>query len=91
MAASTTEFFNVELLATAIASKIQFNGPVAKRVFGLDEAAAYCGLTRDGFKKKVVRDRIRKVKLDRCWRFDKSDLDEWIESHKEPLPTASAA
>jgi excisionase family DNA binding protein len=46
----------------------------------LAEAAEYCGLTRDSFKKKVVRDRLRKVRLDKCWRFDIADLDEWIDS-----------
>jgi hypothetical protein len=40
-------------------------------------------LTRDGFKKKVVRDRIRKVRLDKCWRFDRADLDAWIDEHKD--------
>jgi excisionase family DNA binding protein len=62
-----------------------------KRIYTLDEAAEYCGLTRDSFKKKVIRDRIRKVRLDKCWRFDKSDLDTWIESHKEQIAQETAA
>jgi excisionase family DNA binding protein len=80
-----TDFINVEALAQAVASKIKLDGPISKRVFNLDEAAAYCGLTRDSFKKKVVRDRMRKVRLDKCWRFDKADLDAWIDSHKEEI------
>ncbi|HJY08055.1 MAG TPA: helix-turn-helix domain-containing protein, partial [Bryobacteraceae bacterium] len=67
------------------------NGAAAKRVFNLDEAAEYCGLTRDSFKKKVVRDQLRKVRLDKCWRFDKADLDAWIDSHKEQIIQESAA
>jgi len=63
----------------------------SRRVFNLDEAAEYCGLTRDSFKKKVVRDRLRKVRLDKCWRFDKADLDAWIESHKEQIAEEIAA
>ena len=57
----------------------------------LREAAEYCGLTRDSFKKKVVRDQLRKVRLDKCWRFDKADLDAWIDSHKEQIIQETAA
>jgi excisionase family DNA binding protein len=77
---------NVDGLAEAIARRLQLTEPPTKRVLGLDEAATYCGLSRDSFKKKVIRDRIRKVRLDKLWRFDKADLDAWIETHKDPLP-----
>ena len=60
-------------------------------MFNVDEAAEYCGLTRDSFKKKVVRDRLRKVRLDKCWRFDKADLDAWIDSHKQQIAQETAA
>jgi excisionase family DNA binding protein len=83
MSALVTDFINIEILAQAVASKIKLETSISKRVFTLDEAAAYCGLTRDGFKKKVVRDRIQKVRLDKCWRFDKADLDAWIDGHKD--------
>jgi excisionase family DNA binding protein len=91
MIAPLTDFINVELLAQAVASKIKVENVVSKRVFNLDEASAYCGLTRDSFKKKVVRDRLRKVRLDKCWRFDKADLDAWIDSHKEQIAQETAA
>ena len=90
MSAIITDFMNIEILAQAVASKIKLETSISKRVFTLDEAAAYCGLTRDGFKKKVVRDRIQKVRLDKCWRFDKADLDAWIDSHKDEI-TGKAA
>jgi hypothetical protein len=48
-------------------------------------------LTRDSFKKKVVRDRLRKVRLDKCWRFDIADLDAWIDGHKEQIAEETAA
>jgi excisionase family DNA binding protein len=67
------------------------NGITAKWVFNLEEAAEYCGLTRDSFKKKVVRDQLRKVRLDKCWRFDKADLDAWIDDHKERIAQETAA
>lgn len=85
MITAPTDFINIDILASAVANKIKFDRPVSKRVFSLEEAAEYCGLTRDSFKKKVVRDRIRKVRLDKCWRFDKADLDAWIDTHKEKL------
>ena len=50
----------------------------------------YVGMPVASFKSKVVRDRIRKVKLDRCWRFDKQDLDAWIDAHKEEIRTEAA-
>jgi excisionase family DNA binding protein len=90
MSASASDFLNIDVLAEAVAKKIKIEGPGLKRVFGLDEAAAYCGLTRDSFKKKVVRDRLRKVRLDRNWRFDKSDLDQWIDAHKEQIANEAA-
>jgi excisionase family DNA binding protein len=86
MQLQTSDFINLRAFANAVVDRLRdyLSVPVtAKRVFNLEEAAAYCGLTRDAFKKKVVRDRIRKVRLDKCWRFDKPDLDAWIDSHKE--------
>jgi excisionase family DNA binding protein len=91
---STSDFINLPAFARAVADHLKDTLPgtaVGKRVFNLDEAAEYCGLTRDSFKKKVVRDRLRKVPLDKCWRFDKADLDEWIDSHKEQIAQETAA
>jgi excisionase family DNA binding protein len=94
MQMSTSDFINLPALAKALAEQLKDsvgNGVAAKRVFNLDEAAEYCGLTRESFKKKVVRDQLRKVRLDKCWRFDKADLDAWIESHKEQIAQEVAA
>jgi len=91
---STSDFINLPAFARAVAEHLKENltGTAAgKRVFNLDEAAGYCGLTRDSFKKKVVRDQLRKVRLDKCWRFDKADLDAWIDSHKEQIAEETAA
>ena len=88
------QVINVSLLAKALAEELKSNlNPYApvKRVFNLEEAAEYCGLTRDSFKKKVVRDRLRKVRLDKCWRFDIADLDYWIDSHKDQIAEETAA
>ena len=90
MSALITDFIDIEILAQALASKIKLETSVSKRVFNLDEAAAYCGLTRDSFKKKVVRDHIQKVRLDNCWRIDRADLDAWIEGHKDEIAGKAA-
>jgi excisionase family DNA binding protein len=89
-----SDFINLAAFARAVADHLKESlnrDTTAKRVFSLDEAAEYCGLTRDSFKKKVVRDRLRKVRVDKCWRFDKADLDEWIDSHKEQIVEETAA
>lgn len=94
MRTNTSDFINLPLFAKAVADHLKesfANGITAKRVFNLEEAAEYCGLTRDSFKKKVIRDQLRKVRLDKCWRFDKADLDAWIESHKEQIAQETAA
>jgi excisionase family DNA binding protein len=94
MQTNTSDFINLPAFARAVADHLKdsLSGAAgAKRVFNLDEAAEYCGLTRDSFKKKVVRDRLRKVRLDKCWRFDKADLDAWIDGHKEQILQETAA
>jgi len=88
------QFINVTVLARAVADQLKdsiVNRTGSRRVLNLAEAAEYCGLTRDSFKKKVVRDRLRKVRLDKCWRFDITDLDEWIDSHKDQIAEETAA
>ena len=94
MQTNTSDFINLPAFAKAVAEHLKeflVNRVGTRRVMNLDEAAEYCGLTRDSFKKKVVRDRVRKVRLDKCWRFDISDLDEWIDSHKEECAQEAAA
>ena len=94
MSASATDFINLSAFAKAVAEELNgsfMSGRFAnRRVLTLDEAAEYCGLTRDSFKKKVVRDRLRKVRLDKCWRFDIADLDAWIDGHKEQIAQETA-
>ena len=94
MQTSTSDFISLSAFARAVADHLRDSlgtSATEKRVFNLDEAAEYCGLTRDSFKKKVVRDRLRRVRLDKCWRFDKADLDAWIDSHKEQIAQETAA
>jgi excisionase family DNA binding protein len=94
MEKNTSDVINLSQFARTIAGHLKelLQSPnTTKRVFSLDEAAGYCGLSRDSFKKKVIRDRLRKVRIDKCWRFDKADLDAWIDSHKEQILKENAA
>jgi predicted DNA-binding transcriptional regulator AlpA len=89
----STSYFADTTLARAVAEQLRANfnpHTPAKRVFNLAEAAEYCGLTRESFKKKVVRDRLRKVRVDKCCRFDIADLDQWIDTHKEQIAEETA-
>jgi predicted DNA-binding transcriptional regulator AlpA len=93
MSSKSTDLINISAFARAIAQELRgtLEQTTSRRVFNLDAAAEYCGLTRNSFKKKVIRDQVRKVRLDKCWRFDKTDLDAWIESHKEQMAQETAA
>jgi excisionase family DNA binding protein len=94
MEKTTSDVINLSQFARAITRHLKelLQSPTTtKRVFSLDEAAGYCGLSRDSFKKKVIRDRLRKIRIDKCWRFDKADLDAWIDSHKEQTVEEIAA
>ncbi len=88
-----TDFINLSAFAKAVAaelhSKLDQASPL-KRVFSMEEAAVYCGMPVSSFKAKVIRDRLRKVRLDRCWRFDRTDLDQWIDAHKEEIGKEAA-
>ena len=83
---TSPELINVAGLAKALAVHLQGALPVTKRVMNVQDAAEYCGLPRESFKKKVVRDRVPKVRFDKCWRFDRADLDAWIAEYNEKRP-----
>jgi len=91
---TTPEFINVPAFASAVADYLKDalnQRATGRRILTLDGAAEYCGLSLDSFKKKVVRDQIPRVRLDKRWRFDKADLDAWIESHKDQIAKEAAA
>jgi len=55
MSASATDFINLDAFAKALAEQLRESlpsGVVLKRVSNLNEAADYCGLTRDSFNKE---------------------------------------
>ena len=93
MSTSATDFINLTAFAKAVAQELK--GSVGetvapKRVFTLDEAAAYCGLTRDSFKKKGHPRSDTKGSPRQTSAFRQADLDAWIDSCKEEI-TGEAA
>lgn len=77
-----TDHFADEI-ATRVAEKLNALPRVAKRLFTMAEAAEYTGLTEDAIRRKVSQRKIPFVKIDRFSRFDKQDLDRWIEENRQ--------
>lgn len=78
-----SDLLNIEALADALSRKMMANGMVERpRLMNLDQAAAYLGMTADAVKSKALMGQMPAVKIDKKWRFDRLDLDRWIEEHK---------
>lgn len=67
----------INAIAEAVALKVQRmeRGP---RMLNVDQAAEYLGMTVEGLRKRAGRD-IPTVDTDRRLRFDKRELDHWID------------
>jgi len=52
------------------------------RVLSLEQAAEYMGMTRDSLKHNYDLGRIKAVRVDKKLRFDRLDLDSWIDANK---------
>ncbi len=52
------------------------------RVLSLEQAAEYMGMTRDSLKHNYDLGRIKAVRVDKKLRFDRIDLDAWIDANK---------
>ncbi len=74
------QFF--ESMADAIVQRIERKLSIKKRIYSLDEAAEYLGLTRKALQQKVARSEVKAVEIDRLLRFDILDLDRMIEDSK---------
>lgn len=84
MPTAAGDLLNIEALAEALSRKILANGMVERpRLLNLDQAAAYLGMTTDAVKSKALMGQMPAVKVDKRWRFDRFDLDRWIEEHKQ--------
>lgn len=57
-----------------------------KRLLTVDEASYYLGLTKTTLYTWTCQKKIPHVKIGRALRFDKAELDAWVESKKIPVP-----
>jgi len=73
----------IRSLAKAVASEVAQQRLVAPRLFSLDEAAVYLGMTKAALKYKALDGQIPAVRIDKKWRFDREDLDRIIQGSKQ--------
>lgn len=69
-------------LADLIADRLTARGLGQSRLMELPAAAHHLGMTKEALRAKALVGQIPHVKVDRKFRFDRADLDRWIESHK---------
>ncbi len=53
------------------------------RLLTVAQASVYLGVTEGGLRRWIFQERLPVVRLGRCVRLDKGDLDELIEARKE--------
>jgi hypothetical protein len=71
----------LDQLAEALAQRLK-DRPPEQRLFNLEAAAAYMGMTPEALRAKVAEGKVRAVRIDRVLRFDRHDLDRLIDSAK---------
>jgi excisionase family DNA binding protein len=69
-------------LARLIVHHIVEEIEMKKRLFDISDAAEYLGLTEEALRTKVAGAQIPHVVIDRRYRFDRQDLDRWIDEHR---------
>jgi excisionase family DNA binding protein len=81
-----SEIINVQVLASLIAREMHKTGHISiPRLMDLENAATYLGMSSDALKTKALQGKVPGVKIDKKWRFDRVDLDRWIEDHKRTV------
>lgn len=52
---------------------------------GIEEAAAYLGVTKDTVRNWIKKTDIPAHKIGKLWKFKRSELDSWIKSGKSAI------
>lgn len=68
----------VNAIADAVAIRLERMASCNQRLMGIEKAAEYLGLTVDALRARAGRD-IPCVRTDRYMRFDRRELDRWID------------
>jgi excisionase family DNA binding protein len=81
-----SDLINIDALADAVSRRILEVGKIERpRLLNLEQAALYLGMTNDAVKSKAIQGQMPSVRVDAKWRFDRFDLDRWIEDHKRSV------
>jgi excisionase family DNA binding protein len=71
-----------EEIAQLVVEKLTEKGVLIPRLLTLEMASTYMGMTKDALKYKALDGQIPTVRIDKKYRFDREDLDRYIEAHK---------
>jgi excisionase family DNA binding protein len=52
---------------------------------GIDEASEYLGVSKETLRNWIKRTDIPASRVGKCWKFKKSELDEWIKSGRSAM------
>jgi excisionase family DNA binding protein len=72
----------IEAIAEAVALKLERMNGVQQRLMEIEEAAKYLGMTVPALRHKVATGEIPVVRIDNKLRFDRRDLDRYIDQAK---------
>jgi len=75
--------FFVDRIADAVAERLNTMHGRKKRLFSLEEAAEYLGLSEEAVRDLKALNRLRTVRPTRKVQFDIHDLDEFIDGLKK--------
>lgn len=70
-----------EAIRAEIAPLLAGSVGVQQRVYSLADAALYIGMSEEGLRNQVNLRKVPVVRIDGRLRFDKRDLDSWIEDN----------
>ena len=71
----------VDAIAEAVLAKIEGAG-TGPRLLSLKAAAEYLAMSADGLREANANGKVRSIRVDRHVRFDRHDLDRFIEDHR---------
>lgn len=68
-------------IAEAVVERLKAH-TIKNRIVSLEDAAEYLGLTPAALRHKASLGEIPTIRFDKRFRFDRLELDNWIDSHR---------
>ena len=69
----------IEAIAEAVARKLERMAGMQQRLMDVHDAARYLGMTENAIREKASASELPCVRIDGKLRFDKRELDRWID------------